>query len=132
MGAHTASIVAPPVFQWTNVPATGAPVNRSQPFPIQFTGAGYDYVLIAGTAISNFSFSGVTGAGFMCWVDPVTGSFSIPAEILSSLPDSPVIQGMATGGLTVSGYKVGAFDAPGIDQGFTLFSDTSVSIVDFN
>ena len=99
---------------------------------IQFNGAGYDYVLIAGTAISSFNFSGLAGAGFLCWVDPASGSFAVPTEILMSLPDSPVVQGFGSGGVTVSGYKVDTFDAPGIDQGFTLFVDSSSSTVDFN
>lgn len=132
VGAHTASIVAPQAFEWTNVPAIGAPINRSEPMLIEFNSAGYDYVFIAGTAIADFNFSGVNGAGFFCWVDASMSSFSIPSEILMGLPDSPVVQGFATGGVTVGGYKVGDFDAPGIDLGLTLYTDTLVSTVDFN
>jgi uncharacterized protein (TIGR03437 family) len=129
--SHNAPIVVPAAFQWLNKPATGAPIVRSQGKVITYAASGYDYVYIFGASTLVVGNSNV-GSGFFCAANAAAGSFTIPAPILLSLPDSPLIQGSPTGILSVGGYVSDPFTASDLDQRSIIYSDTILTTVDYN
>ena len=129
--SHNASIVVPQAFQWLNKPDSGDVINRSQGKQITYSASGFDYVYIFGSSALNVDDDAV-GAAFFCAADAAAGSFTIPAPILLSLPDSPLIEGTPTGILSVGGYVADTFTATDLDQRSIIYSDTDLTTVDYN
>lgn len=129
--SHNASLVVPAAFEWLNKPAAGAAIMRSQPKLITYSASGYDYVYIFGASTLVVGDANV-GSGFFCTADAAAGSFTIPAPILLSLPDSPLIEGSPTGILSVGGYVADTFSAADLDQRSIIYSDTTLTTVDYN
>lgn len=129
--AHSASVVVPQEFIWTNKPAFGAAINRATPLTVQYSGgAGYDYVSIYGASPAVIGET-VIGAAFHCIANPAAGSFTIPVPVLSALPDSPLINGFPGGSINVGGYISETFNA-NLDQESMIYADTTTVNVDFN
>jgi uncharacterized protein (TIGR03437 family) len=129
--SHNASIVVPQAFQWLNKPESGDAINRSQGKEITYSASGFDYVFIFGASSTSVDDDAV-GAGFYCAADAAAGSFNIPAPVLLSLPDSPLIEGTPTGILSVGGYVADTFNAADLDLRSITYSDTDVTTVDYN
>jgi len=129
--SHNAPIVVPAAFEWLNKPATGAAIIRSQGKLITYAASGYDYVYIFG-ASTLVSGNANVGSGFFCAADAAAGSFTIPAPVLLSLPDSPLIEGNPTGILSVAGYVAEPFTATDLDQRSITYSDSTLTTVDYN
>lgn len=128
---HTASVVVPTDFLWTNKPAYGAAINRANPLTVQYSGgAAYDYVNIFGYAVA-LTGQGAFGAAFQCVADPAAGSFTIPNWVLSALPDGPASEDYPGGLISVGGYILESFNA-GLDVESITYSDTTSAFVDFD
>lgn len=78
-------------FKWTNPPSPTTPISRSQPLQINWTGGdpqGFvDITAIGSTTTSLIPSTNTPGVLVECIV-PNTGSFTIPAYVMQSLPPS--------------------------------------------
>lgn len=131
VGAHSASIVVPQDFQWLNKPAANAVISRNSGFQINYNATGYNYVNIFGYSVTMAGGSNV-GAGFFCAAPAGAGTFTIPAAVLQSLPQSQLTQGIPLGFLTVGGYVTGTFSAADLDVRTIVYADSSVVTVNYN
>jgi hypothetical protein len=128
-----ASITMPQDFVWTNRDVAAGSVNWNKFLPIEYSASGYDYVSIFGWGTATFDPSNIFGRVFRCNADPSSGSFTIPARVLMSLPDNPTVFGIGTGAIAVGGVKVVPFDAGGTDINMISYSDnTTQAGTDFN
>lgn len=130
---HMASITVPQDFVWTNREVASGSVSRNSPLPVEYSGSGYDYVSIFGWSAASINPEDIFGRAFHCIADPSAGSFTIPARVLMSLPDNPLVQGMGSGAIVVGGVKVIPFDAGGTDLNMISYADqTTQTGTDFN
>jgi hypothetical protein len=130
---HMASITVPQDFVWTNKEVAAGSVDRNSPLPIQYSASGYDYVSIFGWSAASIDPDNVFGRAFHCIADSSSGSFTIPARVLMSLPDNPLVQGMGSGAIVVGGIKVVPFEAGGTDLNMISYADQTTQIgTDFN
>jgi uncharacterized protein (TIGR03437 family) len=124
VGAFNASLTIGDELNWTNR-ASLRSVNRTQPLTVTWSGGdgAAEFVDIAGASV----LAGVrVGAGFACRERATAGTFTIPAEVLSSLPPSEIQEGLPTGYLAVDASpNPVTFQATGLDLG--LFSFTRIS-----
>ncbi|MDA1236817.1 MAG: hypothetical protein O3A53_18710 [Acidobacteria bacterium] len=131
VGAHSASIVVPQDFEWLNKPAANAVINRNNGFPVNYNATGYDYVNIFGYSATMVG-QDTIGAGFFCAASAAAGSFTIPAAVLQSLPQSQLTQGFPLGFLTVGGYVTDTFNSADLDVRTIVYADSSVVTVNYN
>lgn len=112
VGAFTVTADVQPPVLWTNEGATDIPRTG---YDVTWTGGPPgSLVTIAGTSTIPGSSNGV---GFSCNTTADPGHFLIPAQVLTALPPSAVVQGVPTGNLTVyNQHYMKTFAAPGIDQ----------------
>ncbi len=121
IGAFTVTVPFPSPFQWTNRLPVPATIGRSQPLTITWSN-GYPGALVYINGQSQVS-QGV-GVNFTCWADAGSGTFTVPAAVLSAVPPTYSVQGRAQGSLDVYQVFLGPpFNAPGIDLGSTQFAD---------
>jgi uncharacterized protein (TIGR03437 family) len=133
VGPFTARITLPTPLVWSNRDAI-SDVPRNQGLTITWTGgAPTEYVNIMGTSI--ITEPQTVGAAFICRERASVGSFTVPADVLSLLPPSAVIQGAPTGSLSVGSTSIptgeSRFTATGLDQGYIGYSFTSMKSVTF-
>ncbi len=133
VGAFQTSITASSSLNWLNQSSIST-VNRSQDLNISWSGAGNGQVLITGTSVTG-SATATIGATFVCLAPAAAGQFTVPAAVLLALPPS---SSAGTGGVSVpTGFLfVGTstttpFTAPGLDQGFAVYSDSTGKGVTF-
>ncbi len=132
IGPFKASLTMPPPIAWTNRDAL-ITVDRSQDLTVTWTGgvADKEYAIIAGVAQNHQAI-----AGFLCAEKVSAGKFTVPAWVLSSLPnsdlfpqgDSPVpggFLGIGTAPLT----SAGRFTGPGLDLGIFSYEQATVNFV---
>ncbi len=121
VGAFSATINWPAVFNWTNR-ASIVTVNRASNLTINWTGGDPQGT----TQITGFSSSRIgdktIGAGFVCLEATSRGTFTIPSAILSALPVTGLISGSPLGQLAVYGMsRIANFTASGLDFGYMLY-----------
>jgi uncharacterized protein (TIGR03437 family) len=125
VGAFSASLDVPALFEWTNRGSIGA-VSRSQPLRIAWDNAAPGSI-VAITGVSLLSLDLATGAFagaiFSCWTEGSRGEFTVPPAVLSSLPSTLVFLGEPLGSLHVDSYLFGRFSAAGLDVGATQSVD---------
>jgi uncharacterized protein (TIGR03437 family) len=125
IGAFRAELTVPAAVTWTNAGGLKE-ITRAQPLDILWSGgdASKEFVIISGAAMD------VTNqalASFTCAERAGAGKFTVPAEVLSSLP--------AASSWTSGGYPAGTlslgtmpilssvrFSAPGLDAGYFAYS----------
>jgi hypothetical protein len=109
VGAFTTVVhLANPTFTWTNR-GVAASVSKTQSLTITWTGGNPGtFVYISGTATLPQRGAPPIIAGFSCEERVEAGSFTIPAYILSALPD-------ANGGMNVQNNFFQQFTASGLD-----------------
>ncbi len=131
VGALSAQISVPPAFTWTNRAAASS-IDRGQPFTVEFSGGpANSTVQIFGFSAYEQSDDATAGAVFICRGDGSSGSYTIPAAVLSALPASAPPQGLPTGVLGVGSLGYDSFTADGIDQGNVSQIDINVSAVTY-
>ncbi len=136
VGPFAASIVLPGLVSWTN--ASQYYSTRSQnvtrgPLPITWVGGAADQiVIISGTSTISDPIvpENSRGAGFSCAVPATAGAFTVPADIVQTLPAVPsgVISYFGTLGLKT--YGSSAFSAPLIAGGAIDAGVFSWAVVD--
>lgn len=133
VGPFMTSLTIPADFVWTNEAITE--VNRGQGLEITWTGGDPSWtVSIAGTSIVPASASQPEDAGyyFSCTVPSAPGRYTVPAQVLMTLPPSVVEDGVSTGGLTVGTFSVPErFNATGIEYGEFSFTHTIARNVEY-
>ena len=123
VGGFTSSIAIPAAINWTNQAAL-TDITRSAGQMISWTGGDpAGSILITGSSASGTAADSV-GAAFNCTVKTSDNQFTIPAQVLLSLPVSASVQGIPTGVLSVG--QVGApktFSASGLDAGYLVYTN---------
>ncbi len=134
VGAFMTSLTIPAEFAWTNEDITD--VKRAAGLPISWTGGDPSWMVsIAGTSTLPASATQPEDAGyyFSCTVPSAPGRYTVPAQVLMTLPPSVVVDGVSTGGLTVGTFSVPErFNATGIDYGEFSFTHTIARSVNYN
>lgn len=130
VGAFTARVRIPAVFNWTNRDAIER-INRGQELPISWSGGNpsAEYIYILGASQRR---NPNVGAGFLCTAPASAGSFTVPAIVTSSLPPSENAQGVATGSLTVANVPLpnsNRFTAQGLDVGLIQYGTTIIKLL---
>ena len=132
IAAFSVSMTLPELLDWTNRD-TFSDIDRSQPLTIIWkNGVPGGWVQISG--YSNFAVGdgGLLSWGFTCWADATTGSFTIPAAILSNIPPSIDDTGQTGGGLAIGQWIFpGGFTVSGIDLGRLVTVDSLSKLVRF-
>ena len=128
-----ASLTIPQEFVWTNRDIKI--VERAQGLEVNWTGGDPNsMVSIAGTSTQPDSATQPQDAGyfFECTVPAALGRYTVPPEVLLTLPPSGIDEGVSTGSLTVGTSTVPVrFDATGLDYGEFSYSATIARIVQF-
>jgi len=124
VGKFTASITLPQPLVWTNQ-ASLATVTRANGVTVNWTGDPKGTVEINGD--SSFITGGGTGIGvnaaFKCLALAASGTFTVPAYVLLSLP--PQFGNLTLGGIAPSA----SFTATGLDAGlFSAGSSNTISV----
>jgi uncharacterized protein (TIGR03437 family) len=134
VGAFMTSLTIPSEFVWTNESITE--VNRAQGVEITWTGGDPSWMVsIAGTSTIPASPTQpeATGYYFSCSVSSALGRYTVPAQVLMTLPPSGVTEGVSSGGLTVGTFSIPErFNATGIDYGEFSFTHTIARTVKYN
>jgi uncharacterized protein (TIGR03437 family) len=131
VGPFQASLTMPQDFVWTNADITM--VQRAQGLEVIWTGGDPNsMVSIAGSSTVPESPTQPEAAGgyFSCTVPAALGRYTVPAEVLLTLPPSVVEDGVPSGGITVGHSTVPVrFNATGIDYGeFTFTANISRTV----
>jgi hypothetical protein len=100
VGPFNISATLPSTFQVTNWNSTTV-IDRSQPLTINWTGTGFDQVIIhaQGTTFAGSTIHNVTVS---CVVASSLGTFAVPVQALSLLPSVPAGSMTGTGQLSVT------------------------------
>ncbi len=130
VGRFDAALEIPDPVTWSNQAGISV-VPRSQPLLVTWSGGDpREMVLINGSSVLS---SGQAGAGFLCRERAAAGRFSVPPEILLSLPPSEVVEGIPTGVLMVgSSADPVRFNATGLDLGLFSYSVLSLKNVGYD
>lgn len=127
VGAFQASLTAGSTLNWTNQ-ANISTVNRNQDLQITWSGAGSGTVEIIGNSTAG-SGTSAFGATFICFANASAGQFTVPSVVLLALPpgNSQTVGGVTipSGFLDVGTFSFSSFTAPGIDQGFAVYTDST-------
>jgi hypothetical protein len=123
VGPFSTTLILPPAINWTNASSA---INRSLGLQVNWTGGSSNgFVSIQGGS----SDSPFGGALFTC-IAPNTGSFTVPAPILLSLPPSSVAAGIPTGFFTLGSYtSPQTFTATGLNYGIASTASLSSGAV---
>ena len=133
VSAHSADITIGEPFIWSNRNELTT-IERSQPLILRYTGG------VAGQQIRVYGNSPYTiqedtygGAAFFCVGEGNLGSFTIPATVLNTLPDSPISDtNQPTGVLSLEGVQSNSFIIPGFDLAEIKHVDRELVNVDYN
>lgn len=110
IGSFSASVTIPAAITWTNMSAAAAIIG-SQGFTINWTGGtSGGVVLISGDSTGS---AGID-VKFACLARAGSGTFTIPSEVLLSLPNTSTSASLGIASLE----NPAAFSAPGLDFGF--------------
>lgn len=124
VGAFTTAARVYPRVRWTNREAIGRTVDRAQPLEVVWEAEGLEgLIVVTGRSRSVATPDLQVGALFRCLAPADSGSFTIPAEVLSSLPQS-IDNGDGPKGLLTVGIDrlLGSFQAEsGLDLGFVQY-----------
>jgi len=128
IGAFSVPMSIPQWVTWTNRDAITS-VPLSQNLNITWTGGDPgSYVAILGASAT----SNQIGAAFLCTEKTSVGHFTVPVEVLMSLPQSAIFQGSSTGYLAVSNSGVPVrFQASGCDVCAANYTITNAKTVNF-
>ena len=116
VGPFSASVDYPQL-EWTNIESLQE-IDRSQPLTLTWqNGPPGALVRIRGgstfTRVNNVPL----GLSFMCWADAAAGSFTVPPDIVASLPPSIETPDFASGFLSLILTSFGGrFAATGLDM----------------
>ncbi|MBI3935064.1 MAG: hypothetical protein HY316_10270 [Acidobacteria bacterium] len=132
VGPFSASIVMPPLFEWTNKRSFTV-IDRNLPLTITWTNQVPGAVVrITGSSVFARLSNSPLILGFECWADTAADSFTVPPEILASLPPSQELFTNSAGSLGISLWTFGsAFTAPGLDSGHISTADSISKPVSF-
>ncbi len=134
VAAHEAEIELPSELLWLNRKEIGTVIKRDEPPVFRYEASDYDFVEIKGFA--SLTDSGGVDIWFACAADASAGSFTVPPDVLASLPDTPLSSEdgrFGTGSLTVTGYKIVPFQVGGtVGNTITFVSSVTQQDVDFN
>jgi uncharacterized protein (TIGR03437 family) len=110
IGSFSASVTIPAAITWTNMSAASSIIG-SQGFTLNWTGGSSDGIV----AISGDS-TGSAGieVKFVCLASAASGTFTIPPEVLLSLPNTTTSASLGIASLE----DPAIFSAPGLDFGF--------------
>jgi hypothetical protein len=134
VGPLEAGLTLPPMIVWTNQDEISQ-IPRDQDLTITWQPQDpvNEYVMIMGA--SDSTDFGIT-SGFICSAPAETGTFTVPATILSSLMANPpwTFEGLPPATLFVGAAPrgdVAAFEASGIDIGYFHYGNWAVKNVDY-
>jgi hypothetical protein len=131
--AFSESITLPETFVWTNADANLS-VDRSAPVDVTWTGGDPDSkVLIGGAVIvtNPTTFQIDSGVSFACTEVDSAGHFTIPAEVLSLLPVSTLVNGVSNGGMSLLNGVQKKFDLAGFTAANLVFNSTTTRNVQY-
>jgi hypothetical protein len=133
VGSLQASLTIPQEFDWTNrdIPT----VERAQGLEVTWTGGDPNSVvnITGSSAVPESAAQPGAGYHFSCTVPAAPGRYTVPPEVLLTLPPSVIVNSVSTGALAVAAFTTPvAFTATGIDRGEFSFSSTISAIVQFN
>jgi hypothetical protein len=123
VGAFTATFEVGPVLTWTNATTT---IPRNAPFTVRWEGGTGEHVIICGSSAYDFEGQAGSGAASWCLANRAAGSFTIPEVVLSSLPPTVTVEGIAAGLFAVGSTSVQHPTIPNIDVSNTTYSDLSL------
>lgn len=125
VGPHSQDITIPDPLDWTNKDQVNE-VTRSQGQNVTWTPTSAE-VMIFGTSFMRLSTQDAVGAGFCCLANGSTGSFTVPAAVLQSLPASTTFSigslNVETGSLLVGSTKRVDCQATGLDACVISYAD---------
>lgn len=132
VGAFTATINWPALFNWTNRGAITS-VPRGSGLTINWTGGDpQGTVQITGWSGAQVG-NRTVGATFVCVEAASRGTFTVPSAILRALPASGTQNGVPFGQLAVYGTsRIGRFTAPGVDFTTTTYLQGAAKTVGYN
>ena len=130
VGAFRQQATLAPALTWTNRDAIGT-VDRSLGLTLQWTGgdaASQTVVIFGGSAAST------SGGGFLCMADVSAGTFTVPPQVLATVPavsaQAPM-GGFVMIGALPAGEPSIRFGAGGIDVGYIVSTTVRASQVGF-
>lgn len=110
IGSFSAAVTIPPAITWTNMSAASQIIG-SQGFTLNWTGGSSDgIVVISGDSTGS---AGID-VKFVCLVPAASGTFTVPPEVLLSLPNTTTSASLGVESLE----DPATFTAPGLDFGF--------------
>jgi uncharacterized protein (TIGR03437 family) len=133
VGSFQASLTIPQEFDWTNRDIST--IERAQGVELTWTGGDPNSVVIITGSSSVPDSAAQPGAGyhFRCTVPVAPGRYTVPPEVLLTLPASVIVESVSTGALSVATITTPVpFTADGIERGEFAFSSTISAIVQFN
>jgi len=125
VGAFSATGRVYPPVRWTNREAIGRVVDRSRPLEVTWEADELEgLVTVSGRSHSQRTIDLWVGTLFQCLAPADAGSFTVPTEVLSSLPETVVVFDEPRGSLSVTVDRlVGTFQPEsGVDLGFVQYS----------
>ena len=133
VGPHSQDIVIPDALNWTNKGQIDE-VPRSQGLRVTWAPTSEE-VMISGNSFMRLTGQDAVGAGFFCLADGSAGSFTVPASVLQSLPESTTFSfgglSVETGSLLVGTNKRVDCQAEGLDACVIAYSDFAAKMVGY-
>jgi uncharacterized protein (TIGR03437 family) len=131
VGAFRATLNIPDPLVWTNQSSISN-IPRSQDLRVTWTGGDpSSFVVIFGSSAST---SPKVGGSFLCTERVSAGQFTIPSIVLSALPASSQSQGLPSGFLSLGTsplFQNGRFQAPGLDVGYLIYTNSTNKSVNY-
>lgn len=110
IGSFNASVTAPPAITWTNMSAASS-IILSQGITLNWTGATSDGLV---SIIGDSTGTAGVDVKFVCFASAGDGTFTVPPEVLLSLPDTTT-----SGKLKITNFEDPVtLSASGLDLGF--------------
>ena len=103
IGAFSTTLSATTPVSWTNRPTGSTPIDRTQPFTINWTGSGPVYI-----RGYNRDYPTNSGATFICNVPAGSNSFTIPNYILQYLPATRKVESDSEGYIELHSLSQGS------------------------
>ena len=120
IGAFTAVLKVPTSVTWTNRDSIVA-VTRSAGQVITWSGGDASTTVLIGGTSTNGTGNTSIGGNFQCSAKATDGTFTIPAQVLLSLPTSTAVSGIDGGALYVAANTAPVlFNASGLDYGVAI------------
>jgi uncharacterized protein (TIGR03437 family) len=131
VGAFSAVVPFPGAVTWTNKDSISS-ITRANGQAITWSGGDANTtILIGGSSITGTSADSV-GAVFSCVAKATDGSFTIPPQVLLSLPPSVQVSGIDVSSLYVGAYTAPVtFTASGLDYGAVIGSVENVKTLGY-